>query len=62
MSDLQQDCVCQNVGLANATKATLEIGVRRQAGLLVLAPVGGSTISQAPSFRRDCSAPSQAAD
>jgi anti-anti-sigma factor len=40
MSDLRQDCVCQNVGLADAIKATLEIGVRRQAGLLVLAPVG----------------------
>ena len=40
MSDLRQDCVCQNVGLSNAIKARLEIGVRRQAGLLVLAPVG----------------------
>jgi anti-anti-sigma factor len=40
MRDLRQDCVRQNVGLANAVKATLEIGARRQAGLLVLAPVG----------------------
>jgi anti-anti-sigma factor len=40
MSDLRQDCVCQNVGLADAIKATLEIGVRRQPSLLVLAPVG----------------------
>jgi anti-anti-sigma factor len=40
MSDLRQDCVCQNVGIANAMTATLEIGVRRQADLLVLAPVG----------------------
>jgi len=40
MSALRQDCVYQNVGLANATKATLEIGVRCQAGLLVLAPIG----------------------
>ena len=40
MSALRQNCVCQNVGLANAMKARLEIGERRQAGLLVLAPVG----------------------
>ena len=40
MSALRQDCVCQNVGLTNAMKAKLQIGERRQAGLLVLAPVG----------------------
>ena len=40
MSALRQDCVCQNVGLANVMKARLEIGERRQAGILVLAPVG----------------------
>jgi anti-sigma B factor antagonist/stage II sporulation protein AA (anti-sigma F factor antagonist) len=40
MSNSKLDRVCQNVGLANSMKATLEIGVRRQAGLLVLAPVG----------------------
>jgi anti-anti-sigma factor len=40
MSGLQQDCVCQKVGLGNAVKAKLEIGERWQAGLLVLAPVG----------------------
>ena len=40
MSDLQQDCVCENSGLGNAVKAMLEIGERRQAGLLVLTPVG----------------------
>ena len=40
MSALRQNSVCQNVGLANAMRAKLEIGVSRQAGLLVLAPVG----------------------
>ena len=40
MSALRQYSVCQNVGLANAMKARLQIGERRQAGLLVLAPVG----------------------
>ena len=40
MSDFRQNCVYQNVGLTDAMKTTLEIGVRRQAGLLVLAPVG----------------------
>jgi anti-anti-sigma factor len=40
MSALRQDSICQNFGLANATKATLEIGVKRQADLIVLAPVG----------------------
>jgi len=40
MSALRQYSVCQNVRLANAMKATLQIGERRQAGLLVLAPVG----------------------
>ena len=40
MGNLRQDCVCQNVGLANATRVDLEIGERRQAGILVLAPVG----------------------
>src|SRR6516225_3239779 len=40
MSALRQYSVCQNVRLANAVKARLQIGERRQAGLLVLAPVG----------------------
>jgi len=35
MSALRQYSVCQNVRLANAMKATLQIGERRQAGLLV---------------------------
>ena len=40
MSALRQDCVYQNVGFADAMKATLEIGVKRPAYLIVLAPVG----------------------
>lgn len=40
MSDLQQDCIYQNVGLTNAMKATLEIGERRRGSILVLVPVG----------------------
>jgi len=40
MADLQQDWHCQNAGLSSATKARLEIGERRQASILVLAPVG----------------------
>ena len=40
MSALRQYSVCQNVHLANAMKARLQIGERRQAGLLVLVPVG----------------------
>jgi len=40
MSELQQDCICQNAGLASVAKARLEIGERRQASTLVLAPVG----------------------
>jgi len=40
MNDLRQDFVCQNVGLADAMRARLEIGVKRQEGLIVLAPVG----------------------
>src|SRR6516225_11552533 len=40
MIDLQQDCICQTAGLASAAKARLEIGERRQASILVLAPVG----------------------
>src|SRR6516162_4735921 len=52
MSALPQDCVCQNVGLANAMKARLEIGERRQAGLLVLAPVGRIDNRTSAKFRR----------
>src|SRR6516165_6399440 len=40
MSDLWQDWICQNVGFADAMKATLEIGVKRQTDLIVLTPVG----------------------
>ena len=40
MNDLRQDCACQNVGLADATRSDLEIGERRQADTPVLAPVG----------------------
>jgi len=40
MSALRQYSVSQNVRLANAMNAALQIGERRQAGLLVLAPVG----------------------
>ena len=40
MNDLQKDCACQNIGLANATRAELEIGERCQGDILVLAPVG----------------------
>src|SRR5215471_8682696 len=40
MSALRQDCICENVGLADAMKAALEIGEKRQADVIVLAPVG----------------------
>ena len=40
MNDLRQDFVCENADLANAMKTTLEIGERRHASILVLAPVG----------------------
>ena len=40
MNDLRMDYTCQNFGLANAIKAELEIGEKRQADILVLAPVG----------------------
>ena len=40
MNDFRKDCACQNLGLSNATSANLEIGERRQASTLVLAPVG----------------------
>jgi hypothetical protein len=40
MNDLWKDCACQNVGLANPTRSDLEIDERRQADILVLAPVG----------------------
>jgi len=52
MSALPQDCVCQNVGLANAMKARLQIGERRQTGLLVLAPVGRIDNRTSAKFRR----------
>jgi len=40
MSGLWQDWICQNIAFADAMKATLEIGVERQADLILLAPVG----------------------
>ena len=52
MSELRQDSVCQNVGLANAMKARLQIGERRQTGLLVLAPVGRIDNRTSAKFRR----------
>jgi anti-anti-sigma factor len=51
MSALRQDSVCQNVRLVNATKARLEMGERRQAGLLVLAPVGRIDSRTSAKFR-----------
>ena len=40
MNDLRKDCAYQNLVLANATRTDLEIGERRQADILFLAPVG----------------------
>jgi anti-anti-sigma factor len=40
MNDRRRDSVCENADLANAVKVTLEIGERRHASILVLAPVG----------------------
>jgi anti-anti-sigma factor len=52
MSALRQYSVCQNVGLGDAMKARLEIGEKRQAGLLVLAPVGRIDNRTSAKFRR----------
>ena len=52
MSALRQYSVCQNVRLANAMKARLQIGERRQTGLLVLAPVGRIDNRTSAKFRR----------
>jgi len=52
MSALRQYSICQSVRLANAIKASLQIGERRQAGLLVLAPVGRIDNRTSAKFRK----------